>query len=177
VCRPRAHSHAAVHQLHPSASSPGTLAGVAWTVVEVSAAQTHALRRELLREDRTDLDLHMRDDDTRGAFHLAVKDEADRIVGVAIVTPATPEFPAANPAWRLRQMAVTPGHQGAGIGTSLLEAALTRVHSLGGATMWAEARDSSLGFYLAHGMQHVPGRHHCVAGVAYTDVVLSLAKP
>jgi hypothetical protein len=42
--------------------------------------------------------------------------------------------------------------------------------------MWAEARDSSLGFYLAHGMQPVPGRHHCVAGVAYSDVVLPLAE-
>ena len=42
--------------------------------------------------------------------------------------------------------------------------------------MWAEARDSSLGFYLARGMQPVPGRHHCVAGVAYSDVVLSLAE-
>jgi GNAT superfamily N-acetyltransferase len=153
-----------------------TLAGVAWTVVEVSAAQTYPLRQELLRADRTDLDLHMRDDDTPGAFHLAVKDDADRIVGVATVIPATPEFPAANPAWRLRQMAVTPGHQGAGIGTALFEAALTRVRSLGGATMWAEARDSSLGFYLAHGMQPVPGRHHCVAGVAYSDVVLPLAE-
>lgn len=139
-------------------------------------AQTYALRTEHLREDRTDLDLHMRDDDAPGAFHLAVKDDADRIVGLATVIPATPEFPAAHPAWRLRQMAVTPDHQGAGIGTALLGAALTRVRSLGGATMWAEARDSSLGFYLAHGMQPVPGRHHCVAGVAYTDVVLPLAE-
>ncbi|WP_344097453.1 GNAT family N-acetyltransferase [Microbacterium deminutum] len=150
---------------------------MAWTVVEVSAAQTYPLRQELLREDRTDLDLHIPDDDTPGAFHLAVKDDADRIVGVATVVPATPEFPAAIPAWRLRQMAVTPRQQGAGIGTALLGAALSRVRALGGATLWAEARDSSLGFYLAHGMQPVPGRHHRVAGVAYSDVVLSLAKP
>lgn len=150
---------------------------MAWTVVEVAAAQTYPLRRKLLREDRTDLELHMQDDDTPGAFHLAVKDDADRIVGVATVIPAIPEFPAATPAWRLRQMAVTPSHQGAGIGTALLDAALSRVRALGGATIWAEARDSSLGFYLAQGMQAVPGRHHVVAGVAYSDVVLSLAEP
>ena len=145
--------------------------------MEVSAAQTYPLRQELLREDRADLDLHMRDDDTPGAFHLAVTDATHRIVGVATVIPATPEFAAAHPAWRIRQMAVTPGQQGAGIGTALLEAALTRVRALGGATMWAEARDSSLGFYLARGMQPVPGRHHSMAGVAYTDVVLPLAEP
>ena len=150
--------------------------GVAWSVIEVSAAQTYPLRRELLRQDRTDLGLHMPDDDVPGAFHVAVQDAAGRVVGVASVMPARPEFPAVGPAWRIRQMAVSAAHQGTGIGTALFEAALARVRSRGGATLWAEARDSSLDFYLARGMSLVPDRQHSVSGVAYSDVVLAVGR-
>jgi GNAT superfamily N-acetyltransferase len=147
---------------------------VTWTVTEVSAEQTYPLRRELLRRDRADLGLHMPDDDVPGAFHLAVWSDRGSVVGVASVMPAVPEFPAAVPAWRIRQMAVSTDCQGAGIGTALFEAAVAVVRSRGAATLWAEARDSSLDFYLARGMSRVPGRHHSVAGVAYSDVMLRL---
>jgi GNAT superfamily N-acetyltransferase len=154
--------------------SGGTLAGVTWTVSEVSVEQTYPLRRELLRRDRSDLGLHMPDDDRPGAFHLAVSSDAGCVVGVASVMPAVPEFPADPPAWRIRQMAVAMDRQGVGIGTALFEAALAGVRSRGAATVWAEARESSIDFYLARGMSRVPGRHHSVAGVVYSDVVLRL---
>ncbi|WP_460518907.1 GNAT family N-acetyltransferase [Humibacter antri] len=145
-----------------------------WRVAEVDAAETYALRRDLLRRDRADLDLHMPDDDVPGAFHLAITVDPGSVVGVATAMPALPEFAAMAPAWRLRQMAVAPELQGCGLGTALFDAILERLRARGAATLWAESRDTSLGFYVARGMHPVPGHHHSVAGVDYTDVVLDL---
>ena len=145
-----------------------------WTVAEVPVTETYPLRRGLLRGDRPDLDLHLPDDDIPGAFHLAARDDAGAIVGVASVMPGAPEFAAPLPSWRLRQMAVAADAQGSGAGTALFEAVLTRLRVRDAASLWAESRDSSLGFYLARGMRVVPGRRHTVGTVAYTDVVLAL---
>lgn len=147
---------------------------MSWRVVEVGAAETYALRRELLRRDRIDLDLHMPDDDVPGAFHLAVVDDFGAIVAVASVMPASPEFEAITPAWRLRQMAVAPELQGRGVGAVLFDGVLERLRDIGAATLWAELRDTSLGFYVNRGMHPVPDRQHSVACVDYTDVVLNL---
>lgn len=145
-----------------------------WDVFEVAAAETYPLRAELLRSDRMDLDLHLPEDDVPGAFHLAVTDDSGAIIGVASATPAAPMFTAPMPAWRLRQMAVATEMQGCGVGTAIFGALLERLRSRHAATLWAESRDRSLGFYMARGMHPVPGRHHVVSGVDYTDVVLDL---
>ncbi len=143
-------------------------------VAEVPVEATFALRKQLLRSDRADLGLRMPDDDLPGAFHLAVFDGTGEAVGVATCTPSNPEFDARQPAYRLRQMAVHPDYQGQRVGSALFAAALSRLRAQRVATLWAESRDTSLGFYTAHGMRAVPERHHTVRGVAYTDVVLDL---
>ena len=143
-----------------------------WHVIEVEVAETYALRRDLLRRDRIDLELHLPDDDVPGAFHLAATDAAGAVVGVVSVMPSSPGFAVPGPAWRLRQMAVAPELQGSGVGTALFDGVLGRVRGRGAATLWAESRDTSLGFYVGRGMHPVPGRHHTVSGVDYTDVAL-----
>lgn len=147
---------------------------MAWVIVEVPVARTYPLRRELLRRDRSDLDLRLPDDDVPGAFHLATVDDTGATVGVVSAMPEVPEFAAAPTAWRLRQMAVATMSQGRGAGSALFHGVLERVRTAGAGCLWAESRDTSLGFYLARGMLTVPGRRHVVAGVAYTDVVLAL---
>jgi GNAT superfamily N-acetyltransferase len=142
--------------------------------VEVSVEATFALRRQLLRADRPDLDLRMPDDDAVGAFHLAVLHDDGSAVGVITLTPSAPDFDARAPAYRIRQMAVAQGRQGNGIGALLFAAAVTRLRAQGVATLWAESRNTSLGFYLAHGMRVVPGRQHAVGDVLYTDVTVDL---
>ncbi|GAA1489377.1 GNAT family N-acetyltransferase [Brachybacterium sacelli] len=141
--------------------------------VETAVTETFALRRRLLRADRTDLDLLMADDAVEGTFHLAVLDRRSA-VGVVTVVPSAPEFDAASPAWRLRQMAVDPALQGTGIGSALFDAVVDRLRRRRAATLWAESRDSSLAFYLGRGMAIVPGREHTAGGVSYTDVALRL---
>jgi GNAT superfamily N-acetyltransferase len=143
--------------------------------VEVSVEATFALRQQLLRADRPDLDLRMPDDDAVGAFHLAVLHD-DGAAGVITLTPSAPEFDARAPAYRIRQMAVAQDRQGDGIGALLFAAAVARLRAQGVATLWAESRNTSLGFYLAHGMRVVPGRQHAVGDVAYTDVTMDLTN-
>ncbi len=142
--------------------------------IEVSVEATFALRQQLLRTDRPDLPLRMVDDDVAGTFHLAVLDDDGDPVGVITLTPSAPDFDARTPAYRLRQMAVAPDRQGEGIGGLLFSAGVTRLRAQGVATLWAESRDTSLGFYLAHGMRVVLGRQHAVGDVAYTDVAMDL---
>ncbi|MCU1530210.1 MAG: GCN5-related N-acetyltransferase [Frondihabitans sp.] len=144
-------------------------------MIEVPVAVTYPLRERLLRHDREDLDLHMADDDVPGAFHLAVLDPPSTPIGVASLVPTPPSFAVALPAWRLRQMAVHPDFQHSGIGSVILNDAIARLRHLGAATLWAESRDTSLEFYVGHGMTPVPGRHHTTGTVSYTDVVLPLA--
>lgn len=63
-------------------------------------------------------------------------------------------------------MAVTPIHQGSGAGSALFVEAVERVRSRGAATLWAESRDTSLGFYVGHGMRAVSQRRHSTLGVS-----------
>jgi len=146
-------------------------------VVEVALEATFRLRRRVLRADRVDLDLRMPDDAVDGAFHVAVLGADGKAVGVATAMP-TPELPfdAEPPAWRIRQMAVDPAVQGTGIGAALFVAVVQRIRERGGATVWAESRDTSVGFYLARGMSVVAGHAHRSGGVDYTDVVMRLGR-
>lgn len=143
-------------------------------MVEVPVESTFALRERLLRADRPDLPVRMSEDDVAGAFHLAVLREGDA-VGVVSVSPAEPDFPVTAPAYRLRQMAVRPDVQGLGIGAALVAGVGAVLRSRGDvATLWAESRDTSLGFYLAQGMRIVPDSHHAVGEVGYTNVVAAV---
>jgi len=145
-------------------------------VVEVTLEATFLLRRRVLRSDRVDLDLRMPDDAFDGAFHVAVLSADGEAVGVATAMPTDPPFEAEPPAWRIRQMAVDPAVQGTGIGAALFDAVVQRIRERRGATVWAESRVTSVGFYLARGMSVVAGRAHRSGGVDYTDVVMRLGR-
>lgn len=142
--------------------------------MEVAVEATFALRELLLRADRRDLPVRMAEDDMAGAFHLAVLHQGEA-VGVVSVCPAEPEFPAASHAYRLRQMAVRPDLQGHGVGAALFAGVVDVLRGRGRAgTLWAESRDTSLGFYLAQGMRIVPDSQHTVGVVGYTNVVTEI---
>jgi GNAT superfamily N-acetyltransferase len=145
-------------------------------VVEVSVEATFALRRQLLRQGRRDLALRMPDDDLPGVIHLAVLDDFGDPAAIVTLTPSQPDFAARQPAYRLRQMAVRPDRARQGTGSALFAAAVSRLRARGVATLWAEARDSSVDFYLKNGMHVVSGRHHIVGSVAYTDMTIDLTR-
>ena len=125
-------------------------------VVEVAAAATHDLRRRVLREGTPSTDVVFADDDEPTTAHLGLVDEHGALVAISSwARRAFPSDPSGRPAVQLRGMAVDPGHRGRGAGALLLQAGLERAGADGAELVWANARDTALGFYAAHGFETV----------------------
>lgn len=130
-------------------------------VQQVTAAETHSLRRQVLRGGDPDSVVEFPGDDAEGALHLAAfdpaggdtaGDTAGDMVGIATFFPSPYE---GSPAYQLRGMAVVEEWQGRGIGSQLLAAGVERLRSIGVGLVWANGRDSALGFYERHGWKVV----------------------
>jgi GNAT superfamily N-acetyltransferase len=133
-------------------------------VRRVDASGTYQLRSHVLRdgEPHDGFDI----DDLPGTFHLAALLEADGhevIVGVATFVPGDRGW------WQLRGMAVEPRHQGSGVGRRLLAEAELELRAAGGAGVWANARDTALGFYEREGWV-VVGAGYEVVGLPHHRV-------
>jgi GNAT superfamily N-acetyltransferase len=142
----------------------------------VGAADTHDLRRRVLRDGRPDAVVAFPEDGRPGAFHLAVRsEEGGHIVAVATFSPEPAPSRPGRRAVHLRGMAVAQRWQYHGAGRLLLEDAIARLQREGVEVLWANARDSALGFYQRLGMEVVgegfvlPG-----SGVPHHVVVLDL---
>ena len=124
-------------------------------VAEIEAAQTHDLRRRVLRGGGSE-HLVFPEDGRPGAFHLGVRPAPDgAVVAVASFAPEpTPHRPGRRAA-RLRGMVTEPDLQGRGIGRRLLAEAVGRLRAGGVEVLWANARDSALGFYERLGFEVV----------------------
>jgi len=120
----------------------------------VPAEATHDLRRRVLRDNRPDTDVDFPEDSVEGAFHLAAFD-GDTMVGIASFSPEPTPYRPGKRTWRLRGMAVEEPVRGRGVGSALLAAAMDRLRELGAEVVWANGRDTALGFYQRHGWQVV----------------------
>jgi GNAT superfamily N-acetyltransferase len=109
----------------------------AWVVVEVAAVDTHALRRTVLRDGDPAADVSFDGDERVGSFHLGA------VVGQDLMGVAS-WLSSADGSLQLRGMAVDARMQGKGVGAALVAAGLARRD---GRAVWANARDSALGFY------------------------------
>lgn len=88
-----------------------------WAIRELAADETHALRRTVSADGRTDLpSMHHELDDTDGAWHLGAVDAAGRIVAISsfYLVPYPPR-PASQLSVELAFMAVDPALQGRGL--------------------------------------------------------------
>ncbi len=124
-------------------------------VGEIEAADTHDLRRRVLRDGRSE-HLVFPEDDRPGAFHLGTRAEpAGPLLAVASFSPEpTPHRPGRRAA-RLRGMVTEPALQGRGLGRDLLAEAVTRLRAEAFDVLWANARDRALGFYERLGFEVV----------------------
>lgn len=78
--------------------------------------------------------------------------EGDRIRGIVVIKPLS------DSSWEIKNLAVSPSCQGAGIGRSLVLAALDRCRSHGASEVWIGTGNSSLdqlGFYQKTGFRMV----------------------
>jgi GNAT superfamily N-acetyltransferase len=123
-------------------------------VVEIAAADTHALRRSVLRSGVPATDVEFAEDTWPGAVHLGVV-RRDELVAVSswIPRPAPPEATVdhAVAAVQLRGMATRNDLQGSGVGGVLLADGCARMAAAGYPLVWARARDAALAFYRRHG--------------------------
>lgn len=111
---------------------------------------TRELRRAVLRPGWP-IGSAMHGDDNADAVHLAATNEDGTVIGTCLVLPRPyPLRPDTTDAWQLRGMATAPAHQGLGIGTAVLAAAVETVVKRGGRLIWCDARTSARRFYAQH---------------------------
>jgi GNAT superfamily N-acetyltransferase len=143
-------------------------------VVHLAPGETHDLRRKVLYGHWPDADVVYPQDAIDGAFHLGVMDHAGRLVGAASWYPEPSALFPGRRAYRMRGMAVDPARHGQGVGRLLFEAGLAELRTRGAELVWANARDTAVGFYRRLGMT-VVGEGFLAAGdLPHHVVVLEL---
>ena len=129
-------------------------------VTEVPVDDILDLRRRVLRVGTPSTDPRLAEDGAPSAFHLAARLEGELLGCVSFSPQDTPLRPGVD-AWRFRAMAVDGARRGSGIGRAILSDGIDRATARGATTIWANARDSAIGFYESMGMQ--------VMGDGFTD--------
>lgn len=137
---------------------------MALTVEEVTAVDVADLRSRVLRDG--DPHVGFEDDDEPTTLHLGAVDDG-RVVGVATLALREPGV------YQLRGMAVEPSLQGTGVGRAVLDEAERRLRALGARQVWANGRDTALGFYERAGWR-VEGDGYEVIGLPHHRVVRDL---
>jgi GNAT superfamily N-acetyltransferase len=132
-------------------------------VVELSAADTHDLRRRVLRVGTATTSVDFDGDD--GAVHLGVMVDSDVVAVSSWFDRRHPDRPALAGV-QLRGMAVEPSLAGTGLGSLLLAAGVERMLSDGAGLVWARARDTALSFYTSRDFE--------VFGEGYVDLSTGL---
>ena len=136
------------------------------TIRSVTAAEVRPIRREVLRIGMPEATVEFDGDDEPSTFHLACVDTGGSLLSVS--TWMSRPFPGDGdrPSIQLRGMATRVHLQGSGLGALLLRAGIERSRELDVVSVWANARDSALDFYLAHDFR--------VVGDGFIEPVTSL---
>ncbi len=144
-------------------------------VVELTAAETHDLRRSLLRDGTASDRVEFEGDDEPSTFHLgAVLGDGtdDRLVSISTwMSRRYPDLPQ-HPGHQLRGMATDPAARGTGVSGELLRSGLDRCARAGSSLVWARARVAALTFYERHGFEtRGPEYVDLTTGLPHRDIV------
>ena len=142
------------------------------TVVELTADQTHPIRRSVLRRGSASDVVVFEGDDASGTFHLGIEVD-DRLVAISSwMQRRYPDLPALE-AYQLRGMATLPDSRSTGIGAVLLLAGLDRAAHSGAAVVWARARVVAVPFYERHGFETRGAEYvDLTTGLPHRDIVI-----
>jgi GNAT superfamily N-acetyltransferase len=144
------------------------------TVRHITALETHDLRRRVMRSGGPEAGVDLDADHHVGAWHLGAFVDG-RLAGVVSFYPVASPHRPGRVSEQFRMMAVEPEMQGHGVGRALMEAALAQLRSRGVDSVWANARDSALGFYRSLGFEAAgEGFVHQETGLPHTIVVRDL---
>ncbi len=124
-------------------------------VVDIAAADTHDLRRRVLRDGDPVAELEWPGDHDSSTIHLGVLGAEGSPIAVSTwlwrPSPLMPD----DAAVQLRGMATDPAHRGTGMARAMLEAGLAPAAAGRIIVAWANARVRALGFYESHGWRAV----------------------
>jgi GNAT superfamily N-acetyltransferase len=128
-------------------------------VLVVAPERLHELRRRVLRGNDPNTSVVDPRDDDEASLHVAgYLDE--RLVVSASFFPSTPPIRDELVTYQLRYMATDFDVQGKGYGAVVLGSASDLLRTRGAEQLWANARDTALGFYLATGWSVIEGSEH-----------------
>jgi len=147
-------------------------------VALVAPEELHDLRRRVLRGNSPTADVGDSRDHEEEAMHLGGFLD-DRLVCCASVYPSTSPLHPELPTYQLRYVATDFDVQGQGWGAQLMDALEDLVRERGAVEIWANGRDTALGFYRRLEWQTIPGSEHLspYTGLPHTVIWKSLTGP
>jgi GNAT superfamily N-acetyltransferase len=140
-------------------------------VARVEPERLHELRRRVLRNNDPRVSVSDARDGDADAMHLAVLDD-DRVVACGSFYPSPTPFPSSGLAYQLRYLATDQPLQGQHLGSMLLAAADDQLQSRGVDVLWANGRDTALGFYDRQGWERLAGSEHLSAETKLPHTVI-----
>ena len=146
-------------------------------IERVEAPVLYELRLRVLRgNDPTKSAADARDDEATSLHFAGFVD--DRLVVSASFYRTSAPVHEELVSYQLRFMATDFDVQGRGYGARVLEFALEALRAEGAQQVWAYARDTALGFYVATGWRVVAGSEHLSAEthLPHTTIVKSLRE-
>ena len=132
----------------------------------VAAAELYDLRRRVLRANDPAANVVNPADEDRATRHFAGFVDGELAVSASFFADAD------GSAYQLRYMATDPRAQGRGYGAGVLAAAERQLADEGATRLWANARDSALGFYRRLGWRVIEGSEHVSAETQIPHTVI-----
>lgn len=142
----------------------------------VAPERLHDLRRRVLRRGDPAAQVAEPRDAEPTALHLAGVVDGEVVVCASLYHSPYPPEPRESD-YQLRFMATDEASRGRGLGGAVLERGEAELAARGARRLWANARDTALGFYAATGWSVVPGSDFVSAesGVPHHVIVKDLA--
>ena len=128
-------------------------------VERVTSTVLHDLRRRVLRSNNPDISVADKRDEEETSLHYGGF-LGDRLVVSASFYPSTSPVNPNLVTYQLRYMATDFDVQGMGLGAQVIEFAEFELRARGVQQVWANGRDTALGFYRATGWKTVEGSEH-----------------
>ena len=147
-------------------------------VEEVESRELHTLRRNVLRGGDSAVVVEDPRDGQPSSLHLAVRLDGSVVTSGSFYVATSP-VNSTHSSMQLRYLATDPIFQSQGLGAALLKEAEARLTRRGVDSIWANSRDTALGFYLREGWEALPGSEHLSpeTQLPHTVIVKQLRRP
>jgi GNAT superfamily N-acetyltransferase len=151
---------------------------VTFSVRRVQASELLDLRRRVLRADNPESSVEDSRDGEDDALHFGGF-LGERLVASASWFVSDPPLNKELRSYQLRYMAIDYDVQGRGYGGIVVATAIEELRARGAQQLWAYARDSALGFYVATGWTAVEGSQHISkeTGLPHTVIFRLVTSP